>query len=435
MTDFNILFQSLIRSMKSLIKDVHPSATKPEHNFYLDIVFGILKSGSLVLNDIAYALNETISLKKVNTRLYKNLNKSINFTKKVNYIKTALSYMDDDNLVFLVDDSDVAKPYGKAFENLDYVRDASKKDAPLVLGYRLTSIVGLSDKTKHPLSLYTRIHNVNEKNYKSTNNITNIGLLRLFPFLTPESSLFVFDRGYDDTKLMTLINTNNQHFLVRMRKNRTIYVKNKKLNAFFEAANRKGKIVVPLIYRGEPTTLKVSHIEVKINNYSGKVTLLFVNSFVEKEPLILLSNRKVHSKEDVVRLTLNYISRWKIEEFFRFKKVEFGLENFRVKSLISINNICYFLDLACLFLTHIIESKHQNYFYTQLMLISKKIKDQVSIEYYQLYSALKRVFTSNRKGVKNYKQTEKWEYEKMSLFNSLELTDKKRVRIKKRKSS
>lgn len=157
-----------------------------------------------------------------------------------------------------------------------------------------------------------------------------------------------------------------------------------------------------------------------------------VNSFTESEPMILLSNRKVHRKEDVIRLTLNYISRWKIEEFFRFKKVEFGLENFRVKSLTSINNICYFLDLANLFLTHIIETKFQNCFYSELMTLSKRIKEKVSIEYYQLYSALKRVFTSNHAGVKNYKQTERWEYEEMSLFNSIELSDKKRVRIKKK---
>lgn len=421
--------------MKALIKQVNPTATKPTQNFYLDIVFGILKSGSLVLNDIAYALNEEIPLKKVNTRLYKNLQKPIGFPSKMDTIKTVLSYMDTKNKVFIVDDSDIAKPYGKAFEKLAYVRDASKKDSPLVLGYRLTSIVGLSAATKHPLSFYSHIHNVTEKNYKSANNITNIGLLRLFPFLEPESAIFVFDRGYDDTKLMTLINDHNQHFLIRMRKNRTIYVKNRKSDAFFESGLRKGKIVVPLTYRGKPSTLKVSHIEVKINNYAGKITLLIVNSFVDDEPMILLSNRKVHSKEDVVRLTLNYISRWKIEEFFRFKKGEFALENFRVKSLVSINNISYFLDLACLFLTHIIETKHQNSFYTELMFLSKKIKENVSIEYYQLYSALKRIFASNKKGVKNYKQIERWKYEELNLFNSLELTNKKRVRIKRKKLS
>lgn len=415
-----------------MLKNVNPAALKPEANFYLDITFGILKSSSLVLNDIAYALNEKTSLKKVNERLYKNLQKPIKLSTKMSAIEAALSYMDQTQKVFIVDDSDIAKPYGKAFENLAYIRDGSKPDSPLVLGYRLTSIVGLSKISKHPLSLYTHVHNVTERNYKSTNNITNIGLLRIFPLLEQQSATFVFDRGYDDTKLMRLITEKNQYFLIRMRKNRTIYVKKRKSNAFAEASRRKGKVVVPVTYRGKKTTIKVSHLEVRINNYPGKVTLLMVNAFAESAPMILLSNRKVHSKEDVIRLTLNYISRWKIEEFFRFKKVEFGLENFRVKSLTSINNICYFLDLANLFLTHIIETKFQNCFYSELMTLSKRIKDKVSIEYYQLYSALKRVFTSNHAGVKNYKQTERWKYEEMSLFNSIELSDKKRVRIKKK---
>lgn len=417
--------------MKSFIHKVNPNASKPIEKFYLDILFGILKSGSLVLNEIAYALNEDITLKKVNNRLYKNLEKKISPATKASYIETALEYAKDEHLIFIVDDSDIAKPYGKAFENLSLVRDASKKDVPLVKGYRLSLIVLISKRSKHPIPIYNHVHNVIEKNYKSTNNITNLGLQSVFPFLNNKSSLFVFDRGYDDVKLMELINSNNQHFLIRMRKNRVIWLKKKKTYAFTEAEKRKGKINVSVKYKGKPTTLRVSHIEARINNYRDKLTILFVYSLFESEPMVLLSNRKIHGCNDLIKLTLNYISRWKIEDFIRFKKVEFALENFRVKSLVSINNLFYYLDNAILFLAHIIETKHQNRFYVDLMNISKRIKEKVSIEYYQLYSGLKRVFTSNKKGVKNYKQVERWEYEQMTLFNSLELNDKKRVRIKK----
>ncbi|NLN80014.1 MAG: transposase [Erysipelotrichia bacterium] len=428
MSNFNTLFQSLIRSLKSLINKVDPTLSKPTQKFYLDAIFGILKSGSLVLNDIAFALNEDISLKKVNTRLYKNLEKIIPPASKACYIQTVLEYANEEELVFIVDDSDIVKPYGKAFEKLALVRDGSKKDSPLVLGYLLTSIVLLSKKSKQPIPIYNHIHNATEKNYKSTNNITNIGLRSIFPFLAKEVALFVFDRGYDDVKLMNLINANNQHFLIRMRRSRHIYIKSSKSDAFFESSKRKGKINVPIFYKSKPEMLKVSHIEAKINNYPSKITIVFIYSLFNDEPIILLSNRKVHSPDDLIRLSLNYISRWKIEELFRFKKVEFRLENFRVKSLVSINNLCYFLDVAILFLVHIIETKYQNKFYISLMENSKRIKEKVSIEYYQLYSGLKRIFNSNKKGVKNYKEVERWEYEELNLFNSLELTTRKRVR-------
>lgn len=50
---------------------------------------------------------------------------------------------------------------------------------------------------------------------------------------------------------MRLITEKNQYFLIRMRKNRTIYVKKRKSNAFAEAFRRKGKIFVPVTYRGK----------------------------------------------------------------------------------------------------------------------------------------------------------------------------------------
>lgn len=42
-----------------------------------------------------------------------------------NMIKVGLSYMREKEKVFLIDDTDVMKPYGKAFEGMAKVRDAS----------------------------------------------------------------------------------------------------------------------------------------------------------------------------------------------------------------------------------------------------------------------------------------------------------------------
>lgn len=42
-----------------------------------------------------------------------------------NMIKFGLSYMREQEKVFIIDDTDVMKPYGKAFEGIANVRDAS----------------------------------------------------------------------------------------------------------------------------------------------------------------------------------------------------------------------------------------------------------------------------------------------------------------------
>lgn len=57
------------------------------------MVYGILKSKSIVLNEIAHSLNEDASLKKVNERLYKNLMRNPDINERHNMIKAGLSYM------------------------------------------------------------------------------------------------------------------------------------------------------------------------------------------------------------------------------------------------------------------------------------------------------------------------------------------------------
>ena len=56
-------------------------------------------------------------------------------------------------------------------------------------------------------------------------------------------------------------------------------------------------------------------------------------------PMMLATNKIIKSKEDVVKILRLYMSRWRIEEYFRLKKQEYGFENFRVRSLKSINNL------------------------------------------------------------------------------------------------
>lgn len=146
--------------------------------------------------------------------------------------------------------------------------------------------------------------------------------------------------------------------------------------------------------------------------------------------MVLITNKEIKSKEDLIKITLDYISRWKIEELFRFKKVEFGLEKFRVKSLESINNLFFLLDVSILLLIRIIESRKNNSIYNECIKNSKAIKDDVYILYYRLLSGIKTLFTSNKKGVKNYQQIERWETLRPNIFNSIELKNKKRARKK-----
>lgn len=168
-------------------------STGRQYKFYLDIIYRILKSKSIVLNDIAHALNEETALKKVNERLYKNLMRIPDINERHNIIKAGLTYMREKEKVFIIDDTDVMKPCGKHFECLSNVRDSSYpgESNKYDYGFIVTTITGLSDKRKQPIPFYDYVHSPNEENYLSVNSITNIGVKRIIEHHKDNEGMFV----------------------------------------------------------------------------------------------------------------------------------------------------------------------------------------------------------------------------------------------------
>ncbi len=91
------------------------------------MIYGISKSKDILLSSISEQLNE--KTKKLNTidRLSSNLSKDLSDSIDENYPTLVMDSLAD-NLVFLVDDSDIIKTLGEKFENLGLVRDGSSKN-------------------------------------------------------------------------------------------------------------------------------------------------------------------------------------------------------------------------------------------------------------------------------------------------------------------
>lgn len=65
-----------------------------------------------------------------------------------------------------------------------------------------------------------------------------------------------------------------------------------------------------------------------------------------KEPMLLITNLKSDDKRLCVAVVKVYLMSWRIEEFYRFKKQQFGFENLRVRSLNSIRKLDLLLTVA-----------------------------------------------------------------------------------------
>lgn len=142
--------------------------------------------------------------------------------------------------------------------------------------------------------------------------------------------------------------------------------------------------------------IKVSSFKCRLNGYHSDVWVVISYMDFVPDPMILITNKPPSKKEDIAQAVYRYSSRWKIEEYFRFKKVEFGFKNFRVKSLDSINNLMFALDIVIMLLAVIVE-EGSPYLYGKLLGYGKAIKDSVSIEFYRILSGISTILGTNKR--------------------------------------
>lgn len=416
MSNFSKLIDRFDRLFFYYLDKVICSFDKPTRKFYTDMVYGILKGQSIILSDIVHSLNERILPKKSIERLSRFLDRDYDIDFRSNLLSLAISMMPkNDYKIFSVDDTDVIKAYGKHFESMGKVKDASSPNGSIGNGYRVSCITALTAIAKHPMPIYDVFHSETQPGFKSVNNYTLDGLEFVCSRLNDHAAVFVFDRGYDDYKIIDFVRSHNQYFVIRMTKNRKIIVKNRRNGLIEEGKRKKGKIVIPVVYKGNRQSAKASHSEVKLldgNEYFAVYCYLGDSN----EPMTLLTNRPIRSKEDVISVVMNYVSRWKIEEQFRFKKNGFNFEDFRVRSLNRINNLTMCLDAAITFMSCLIENNSELYQY--LISISKHLKgDNAYIKFYQLLSGIKALLGHKETGIRNKEGIEhRQKHRQLTLF-------------------
>ena len=377
-----------------------------EKKFVQDIIYGISKSKSILLSDISDSLMESIN--KVNTveRLSNNLMKDISNSVCKNYKTQMLKSINMNDPVILVDDSDVIKPYGNKFDSLGFVRDGSSRKNSCEKGYKVTEMVALTQNKKQPISLFSRIHSAKEKEYKSTNTVTFEGLTSVINTINTRGT-FIFDRGYDMNDLFKFMYMQKQDFVVRLTERRKIFFKGKWYKSTTLRDSRKGKIKTKVLFQGEEKECYISHINCQITAAKKNMYLVLIYG-LSQTPMMLATNKIIKCKEDVVKILRLYMSRWRIEEYFRFKKQEYGFENFRVRSLKSINNLNQLLTYTIGMLGILADNIGTKRLSNNLIMNSNAFKKKALFYYYQMARGISRTLAYARSGIKEWQNIRKF---------------------------
>ena len=407
MNNFTTNTYEMKRDIVKFSNKLCKNSNKPETKFITDMIYGISKSKDILLSRIAEALNEDTKKAYTINRLSDNLVADLSTSIDVNYTNLVMDALGD-TPIFLVDDSDIVKPLGEKFENLGIVRDGSSRKKSYEKGYHHTEIVGLTKEMKQPISIFSKIHSSTQKEFISNNRITYEGLDKVVSLLDERNlkGIFVNDRGYDSNDIFNYYFSKKQYFVIRLTEKRKIYRNHKwyKITTLRDAF--KGKIKINLMFQGEEKECAVSMVKAQITAQKKWINIIFIYG-LSNTPMMLASNIPIRSKEDVIKIARNYMNRWRIEEYFKFKKQEYNFENFRVRTLKAINNLNKMLTYTIGLIALLSEKIKKRKFVNKIIKESKSLKDTVFLWFYQLAREIYNILSMARTGIREWENIRK----------------------------
>lgn len=401
------------REILSFSNKISKNLPKPEKKFMADMNYGILASGSCLLTDIVDQLHEPSRKINIVNRLSKHLAKGTSEDVLRSYLAQVKKWCPEHPVVH-IDDSDVVKPDGYKFESLGWVRDGSESTATKNIykkGYHVTEATVLTN-SNHPVSIFSEIHSSEEKNFTSINTVTFSAMDRAAALFG--KAAFVMDRGYDDNKMFLKLDSLHQDYVIRLTAKRKLLYHNKWVFATELRNRRKGKVKLPLFYKGKKHNAYLSHVKVQITASRKDIYLVLVYGITE-HPMMLATNKEIKSKDDVIKIAKLYFSRWKIEEYFRCKKQMFQLENFRVRKLKAINALNFHITLCMAFLNQISLKSETNALKVAIIQTADPVKEKIAFCYYRLAKGISGILSYAKESVRLWFRTKRPAYRQLCL--------------------
>lgn len=402
MSDYITNASIMKRAIYNFSEKISAGTKRPFHKFAADVCFGAMAAKSCLLSDIAQSLQE--DAKKLHTieRLARHLCDEIPETVRDNYAGMTKRLLPQ-NVVVHIDNSDVVKPSGRAFEGIGIIRDGSKSTENKNVfgnGYYVTEATALTE-TNHPVSIFSEVWSPESPEFTSggefayTKKAINSCVARL------GHATFVMDRGYDDNDVFRLLEKLAQNYVIRVKPNRNVRVNGEKYSIKELFSKYKGKYVEKVIYHGRVRKARLSVVKGFLSGSDREVSIILIFGLSD-HPMALATNLATDTKKQLIAAMRHYFSRWRIEEYFRCKKQMFGFENFRVRSLTAINSLNFFLSSCMLFLAIMKERREHNQHFDLCIRAAAPLRAKVYFFYYRLAEGLHLILAKAHTGIRGY---------------------------------
>jgi hypothetical protein len=332
----------------------------PVTNFIRDMLFGICGTGSPSVFNLAKFIQNKVSTKKTSERLYRNLRREGLAEQLQNKLYQIVGHQIKSDTFIIVDESDIIKPYAKKMEDLSMVYDASKKEtAP---GYNLLNLFACANHEEgyNLLPVSSTIYSNNGDPGKG--HIILQDKLVDACLASGSRGIYLFDRGYDDRKLLLFLKENGMSFVIRGKGDRFV-VENQKETSFRKAiAKMEYKYEFDSFRKGEKLLCGTRKVTYRTDDHPSKkantveVDLVVVKEFNKKGKcygefylLCDFGKRELSEVELIQKAVASYGMRWKIEEAHRHIKQSYHWESMRLATITGLENLNMLLLLAVYF--------------------------------------------------------------------------------------
>lgn len=344
------LAEKINRQLGEFVKQVSRGLSKPKRKFVSQMLFGMQVARDVKLSEIVRTLEENIKPIKIENRLSRNLQSNALWQELSARVLAEGARRVEQDTVIAVDLTSVEKTYARKMEYLARVWDGVKKEP--VNGYWAIEAVAADINRDWVAPLYGELYSQNADEFKSENGLILKVINNIFQ-AAKKKGIFVLDRGGDRKELINPMVLEDMRFVIRANLTRRIKIEGRRKWVTLKEAAEK-QIDCPYVYdlevdnQGvkEKRQVTAGYVKGRLAGIEKELTVVVVKGF-GKVPLVMITNLK---KNPVIVLEM-YLTRWKIEESFRFLKQEYGLEDIRVRNYQSLKNTFALLSAVFYFLS------------------------------------------------------------------------------------
>lgn len=371
--------------------------SRPLEKFVGQALFGIQASQDVKLSNIARSLQEEIPLIKTEDRLSRNLKAENLETELSLQLAKMASQRVTTNTVLCLDLSDIRKEYAKKMEHLARVHDGST--GQVHQGYWLCDITGAEVNGSEIVPLYQKLYSAEAEEFISENAevLAGVDLVRTH---TKGRGIWTVDRGGDRKKLLEPLLDRNERFVIRSTGKRFAINRRNQKSSVVEIGAKcrlryQARIIKIQDGHEKAYDLRYGVEPIRLVGRNEQLHLVVVAGFGE-EPLLLLTNALggARDSQSLWWIAQIYLTRWKIEETFRFIKQSYNLEDIRVMKYQRLKNLVVLVTAAAYFAATFLGQKMKlRILCEKLLIISQRFFGIPPFRFYALADGIKKILS------------------------------------------